>query len=84
MSWIIPALARSVTVDLATGMGVGGDAAGDAIDGFEIVMGSGQNDKLIAATSSAGLAGSSLLGGAGDDILIGGAGTDSLAGGLGW
>ena len=72
-----------VTVDLATGMGVGGDAAGDAIDGFEIVMGSGQNDKLIAATSSAGLAGSSLLGGAGDDILIGGAGADSLAGGLG-
>ena len=68
----------AVTVNLVTGSGSGGDAAGDTLTGVENVIGSGQNDSL---TGDAG--GNALSGGAGNDTLIGGAGADTLSGGAG-
>ena len=68
----------AVTVNLVTGSGSGGDAAGDTLTGVENVIGSGQNDSL---TGDAGA--NALSGGAGNDTLIGGAGADTLSGGAG-
>ena len=67
-----------VTVNLATGTGSGGDAAGDTLSGIEVVVGSGFNDSL---TGDGGA--NTLDGGAGNDTLAGGAGSDSLIGGTG-
>ena len=76
-----------VTVDLATGSGSSGDAAGDSLAGIENVTGSGQADSLTgdaAANVLSGAAGAdSLSGGAGNDTLVGGADADSLDGGAG-
>ena len=70
--------AGAVTVNLTTGLGLGGDAAGDVLSGIEDLEGSVGNDVLI------GTAGVNRLdGGAGDDILEGGAGDDELIGGAG-
>ena len=70
-----------VTVNLATGTGSGGDAAGDTLSGIEVVVGSGFNDSLTgdggANTLDGGAGNDSLAGGAGSDSLIGGAGTDT-------
>ena len=67
-----------VTVNLATGVVSGGDAAGDTLSGIENVTGSAYSDSLT------GDAGANLLdGGAGNDTLAGGAGADSLIGGIG-
>ena len=72
------AAGAGVTVNLATGLGTGGDAAGDTLSGIENLTGSGLADGL---TGDAG--GNVLDGGAGNDTLAGGAGGDSLIGGSG-
>jgi Ca2+-binding RTX toxin-like protein len=62
-----------VTVNLATGVGSAGDAAGDTYFGIENVYGSIHDDVII------GNAGNNILtGGHGNDTLIGGAGQDTL------
>jgi Ca2+-binding RTX toxin-like protein len=76
-----------VTVNLATGLGSGGTAAGDTLTGVENLVGSAFADSLTgndAANSLSGGAGNdSLFGGLGDDTLAGGAGADVLWGGQG-
>ncbi len=67
-----------VTVNLATGTGLGGDAQGDTLTGIEQVRGSAYNDSLTGTAGN-----DSLYGGAGNDTLAGGAGADSLDGGSG-
>ena len=68
----------AVTVNLADGTGIGGDAEGDVLTGIENVTGSSRNDRL---TGDGGA--NRLDGAAGDDTLIGGAGADTLVGGAG-
>jgi Ca2+-binding RTX toxin-like protein len=76
-----------VSVNLATGLGAGGDAAGDTLTGIENVTGSAFNDTLTGDSGANvldGGAGNDLLdGGAGNDSLYGGAGNDTLIGGAG-
>ncbi len=67
-----------VNVDLITGVGTLGDAAGDTLTGIENLIGSAHDDILAAVDS-----GSELTGGAGDDNLVSGAAADTLAGGAG-
>lgn len=67
-----------VTVNLATGLGSGGDAEGDTLSGIERITGSAFHDVL---TGDAGANG--LMGGDGDDTLTGGSGRDTLTGGAG-
>ena len=67
-----------VTVNLANGTGLGGDAQGDVIDTVENIKGSEFADNLIGSTAS-----NVLSGGDGNDTLRGGAGQDTLNGGLG-
>jgi len=73
-----------VGVDLATGMGNGGEATGDTLSGIEGVIGSDFNDGLAGDAEDNELhggAGNDTLGGrGGDDVLHGGAGADVLAG----
>ncbi len=65
-----------VMVSLDTGIGVGGHAEGDELEGIENLKGSDVNDTLTGNT------GDNFLDGAdGDDYLNGGAGGDSLVGG---
>ncbi len=68
----------AVTVNLATGVVSGGDAAGDTISGIENVIGSSYDDSL---TGDGGA--NALYGGSGRDTLVGGAGADTLDGGGG-
>jgi len=79
--------ATGVTVDLATGTGTGGDAAGDTLWGIENVTGSGQADTLTgdanANVLTGGAGNDTLSGGAGNDTLLGGEGNDTLTGGAG-
>lgn len=70
--------AGGISVNLATGLGLGGDAQGDTIAGIENVIGSQFADTL-SGTSAA----ETLDGGAGDDAIIGGGGADLLIGGDG-
>ncbi len=70
--------AAGVTVNLATGLGTGGDAEGDVLSGIENLTGSSHGDSL---TGDAG--NNALSGGAGGDTLTGGAGRDLLTGGAG-
>ena len=70
--------AVGVSVNLASGTGSGGDAAGDTLSLIEAVTGSGFADVL---TGDAGA--NALYGGAGNDTLAGGAGADALYGGTG-
>ncbi|WP_422368596.1 Ig-like domain-containing protein [Pelagibius sp.] len=83
----------AVTVDLSTGSGNGGDAAGDFLIGIENLKGSSRNDTLTGDSNANSLSGSSgddvlfgaggndtLDGGSGDDLLYGGVGNDSLIG----
>ncbi|MDR6290293.1 Ca2+-binding RTX toxin-like protein [Inquilinus ginsengisoli] len=67
-----------VTVSLASGTGLGGDAQGDTLTGIENLSGSAQNDVLTGNEND-----NSLSGGAGDDVLTGGGGRDLLKGGAG-
>jgi Ca2+-binding RTX toxin-like protein len=79
--------ALAVGVNLATGLGSGGDAVGDTLTGIENVLGSEQGDILTGndgANVLSGFAGADTLnGGGGDDILDGGAGDDTIVGGQG-
>ena len=68
----------AVTINLATGTGTGGEAAGDTLISIERVFGSAFNDTLRAAA-----AGSWLVGNGGIDTLVGGAGMDGIYGGIG-
>jgi Ca2+-binding RTX toxin-like protein len=70
--------AAGVTVSLAGGTGLGGDAQGDTLTGIENLSGSAQNDVLTGNEND-----NSLSGGAGDDVLTGGGGRDLLKGGAG-
>src|SRR6185437_12898238 len=70
--------AVGVTVNLTTGSGSGGDAAGDSLIGIEGLIGSAVTDVLIGDANA-----NTLIGNAGDDTLQGGAGADSLDGGAG-
>ncbi|MGL4491170.1 MAG: M10 family metallopeptidase C-terminal domain-containing protein [Rhizobiaceae bacterium] len=85
-----------VRVSFLLGTGIGGDAQGDTLSGFEILLGSAHNDHLTGSNADDtlngdqggdelfGLNGSdSLYGGDGNDLLDGGAGDDLLFGGLG-
>ncbi|MBL1242199.1 MAG: hypothetical protein COB13_010145, partial [OCS116 cluster bacterium] len=65
-----------VNVNLATNSYTGGDAAGDVVSGFEVIVGSAENDSLVGDASA-----NNLYGGAGDDMIEGGAGADYLRGG---
>jgi Ca2+-binding RTX toxin-like protein len=80
--------ATSVYVNLATNTGAYGDAQGDTFSGIEKVVGSSNDDWLVANDAGVvfeGGAGHDLLvGGAGFDALIGGTGNDTLDGGLGF
>lgn len=70
--------ASAVDVNLGTGKGQGGNAAGDAYADIENVTGSGLGDTLTG-NASANL----LDGAAGNDTLVGSAGADTLIGGNG-
>ncbi len=67
-----------VTVNLATGIGTGGEANGDTITDIENLLGGNGNDTFFGNAI-----GNVLNGGAGDDSLNGGGGKDTLIGGLG-
>ena len=71
-----------VTVALAadgSATGSGGHAAGDSLSEIEYLVGSAHDDRLTTAI----VAGSKLVGGAGADTLTGGPGPDTLIGGDG-
>ena len=68
----------AVTVNLATGSALGGDAQGDQLISIENLIGSDYGDTLTGDTRS-----NILEGGAGADRLDGGAGADRLDGGAG-
>ena len=70
------ATATGVIVDLSTGRGTAGVAAGDQLEGVERILGSAHNDVL---TGDAGA--NTLTGNSGDDVLRGNAGADILNGG---
>ncbi len=76
-----------VNVNLATGEGTSGDAAGDAFSGFENVAGGSGRDTLSGDALANTLYGRSfddlLSGAAGNDHLLGQDGNDTLDGGLG-
>ncbi|WP_155888679.1 M10 family metallopeptidase C-terminal domain-containing protein [Inquilinus limosus] len=67
-----------ITVNLATGVGSGGDAAGDALAGIENLSGSQGSDSLAG---NAGV--NTLQGWNGNDVLVGAGGKDTLQGGAG-
>lgn len=69
---------EGVTIDLGTGLALGGDAAGDILVDVEGLTGSGLADNLTGDDGD-----NVLNGGAGDDALVGGDGADRLDGGLG-
>jgi Ca2+-binding RTX toxin-like protein len=72
------AATTAVQVNLDTGIGTGGDAAGDRYEGIGLVIGSQAGDVIT------GNAQSNFLNGAGGaDRLDGGAGADLMEGGLG-
>ena len=68
----------AVDVNLGTGKGLGGNAAGDAYADIENATGSGLDDFLTGNASA-----NALDGGVGSDSLDGGDGNDTLTGGLG-
>jgi len=72
------AASLAVNVNLATGIGLGGDAQGDHLSGIEHIYGSLSDDTLTADSL-----GDTLDGNAGNDVLTGGAGNDTLNGGRG-
>jgi len=72
------ASASAVTVNLATNVNTGGDAAGDSLSGIENVTGSAFNDTLTGDANA-----NVLIGGAGTDTLDGGTGNDTIDGGAG-
>lgn len=80
--------ASGVDINLQTGTGAGGDAAGDLLSGIEHVSGSAQGDTLTGDHATAnrlfGLGGDdTLTGGGGHDFLLGNDGDDTILGGTG-
>ena len=65
-------------MNLATGVGLGGDAQGDTLIGIENLFGSASDD-ILSGNSLANV----LDGGSGNDTLYGGTGLDTLLGGTG-
>ena len=77
------AATAGVTLNLATGTGTGGDAAGDVFeDAIERIVGSAFADNITgsanAETIEGGAGNDTILGGAGNDLLLGGDGNDTL------
>ncbi|VDC32998.1 Hint domain-containing protein [Pseudogemmobacter humi] len=76
-----------VNVNLSTGSGSSGHAAGDTYVSIENVIGSAYNDTIVGTAGANYLSGGagrdSISGGDGDDTLAGGAGADTLNGGQG-
>jgi Ca2+-binding RTX toxin-like protein len=70
--------AAGVKVDLGSGTGAYGDAAGDRLASIENVIGSNGDDQLIGNGYD-----NQLFGGAGNDRLCGGLGNDNMSGGAG-
>lgn len=68
----------ALTIDLASGLALGGDAKGDTYISIENVIGGNGND-FIAGDAGA----NELSGGAGNDFLVGRGGADLLDGGAG-
>ena len=68
----------AVSVDLATGLGSGGDAEGDVLSNIQVLIGSNYTDTLIGTDGN-----DTLRGGLGNDMLMGGAGSDTYLFGLG-
>jgi hypothetical protein len=62
---------KPVTIDLARGLGFGGEAAGDHLVNIENVVGSAYKDHLIGSAQA-----NRLDGGRGADLLVGGNGDD--------
>ncbi|MEM7592587.1 MAG: calcium-binding protein, partial [Cyanobacteria bacterium P01_A01_bin.83] len=81
--------AAAVTIDISTSSstGVGGDAEGDTLSGFENITGSDFADSLTGSDEDNELDGNlgddTIVAGLGNDLLIGDSGDDSLVGGLG-
>ncbi|MEZ5841016.1 MAG: cadherin domain-containing protein [Hyphomicrobiales bacterium] len=73
------ASATGVTIDLASGTGSGGDAAGDTLTAIENVVGSNTGADAITGDGNT----NSLEGGGGNDTIDGGAGADTIDGGDG-
>jgi Ca2+-binding RTX toxin-like protein len=76
-----------VNVNLATGRGLGGDAAGDVLVGVRVlhtsrlgdtVTGSGEADSIYGHQGN-----DQIAGGAGNDYIVGGTGADTVRGGTG-
>jgi Ca2+-binding RTX toxin-like protein len=67
-----------VITDATQTSGIGGDAQGDKISGFQDIIGSAKDDDLTGSVSA-----NILDGGAGNDILAGGQGADTLKGNTG-
>ncbi|NJL07332.1 MAG: hypothetical protein HC900_03015 [Methylacidiphilales bacterium] len=84
---VYTASAEGVTVNLATGVGSGGDAEGDTLTGIENLIGSAFDDTLIGDDGDnafwSGDGNDTVKGGGGNDIIYGGAGADTLIGGDG-
>lgn len=76
-----------VEVNVATGLGYGGYAAGDHLISVENVIGGNFNDILIGSSSanqiSGGLGDDKMYGGGGNDLLDGSKGDDAMFGGDG-
>jgi Ca2+-binding RTX toxin-like protein len=76
-----------VTVNLATGLGSGGNAQGDVLHNVENLIGTSAADTLIGSSDSntlnGGAGNDTLYGVDSNDVLVGGAGADHLDGGLG-
>ncbi|HEU0097414.1 MAG TPA: cadherin domain-containing protein [Allosphingosinicella sp.] len=68
----------AVTVDLAAGTGLGGDAEGDLLFAIEKLKGSAYADSLTGSIGQ-----DDLRGGDGDDVIDGGAESDLIDGGAG-
>ncbi len=77
----------AVSVNLASGTGVGGEAQGDTLSGIENLVGGSHADTLVGDAGSNWIAGGEggdwLQGEAGDDGLFGQGGDDTLHGGDG-
>jgi Ca2+-binding RTX toxin-like protein len=77
----------AVLVDLQVGTGLGGDAGGDTLFGFEDMIGSSHGDVLsgdvYANTINGGDGNDNIAGRDGDDVLWGALGNDTVYGGVG-
>ncbi len=88
---------QSVSVNLAAGTGLGGDAQGDTFTNFQNVYGSNTGGDLLVGDGNAnvlygfgsddliyGGGGNDIInGGGGNDVVVGGAGADNMDGGSG-